>query len=179
MKKIIPILVVIFALFTATSCNNVYFETENVSVCNKGTVTSSEVSGRTTITIDFGTSGTGTSYDESRKVVIETKDTGRYETLVDVYAAYGLVDNKLYACSIPGTSVKYLVKNGDVFKLSNYKSEVFNVGKDSISSDLNKPFSISISYGGETLINYPNLPLSPVGLPEGTLWNDHGTIKIV
>lgn len=174
MRKIIIALAI---LVMVCSCDQLITDFDNTEVSNVGTVTDSTVAGVTTITIDFPASSS--SQHLSNHVMHTVMDTGRYDTLVDVFSTYSLVEDKEYLCDISGLSIFSVKKHGDRFEFSFNKSGGFSFAKNASNTLFDGACTMTIQFGGENIVDMSNLPISPIGLPSGTLWNDHGVLRIV
>ena len=174
MRKIILALAI---LLMVCSCDQLITDFDNTEVSNVGTVTDSTVAGVTTITIDFPASSS--SQNLNNHILHTVTDTGRYDTLVDVFSTYSLEDEKAYICDISGMSIYSIKKDGDKFSFEFEKSGGFSFSRNTFGTPFDSPCTMTIRFGGENIVDMSNLPISPVGLPSGTLWNDHGVLRIV
>lgn len=178
MKKTLPLILIVLSVLIV-SCEFGSYDYNIQYVSNEGTVTSSTDSGRTTITVDFPASASVQVYDQHNKKVEMTIDDGRYNTLIKVFSDNALADEKLYRCHVTDQDVTSIKKVGESFILYSNEKKYASIEKGMYFTELNSAFTMTITYGGELILDYSNLPISPVGLPSGTLWNDNGTLRIV
>lgn len=166
---------IVVSLFV--SCDMTY-EQISKTVSNPGTVTSSVVSGKSTLTIEFGDSASSNVADDKAKTYTVTTDTGRYDTLVKAFDENGLENGRKYPCSVTSKNFTAIMRNGENFNIYVGDKLYSMVTKSSAWSSFDSACTMTITYGDEDIITYPHLPTSPDGLPSGTLWNDNGVIKI-
>lgn len=172
------LVVLLLCLFVSCVDNPSRLDSES----NKGTYTFNTVAGKNTLTITFIGS------DNSRKVMegttsVAIQDTGRFDTIIEAFEDNGLDFGREYRASVAGTSIYSLIADKDNGSVTFYDAKGKELGRVyhafTLSPYLKNPFTLSITYGGENIQIFDDLPISPIGLASGTLWNDHGVIRIV